>query len=51
MNVAEPANTMFPVKFRVRVTGFAIMRRQRNMPWKQSIPTAVKCMRKGSDNY
>lgn len=36
-NVAEHANTMFPVKSRVKETGFAIMESLHTMRWKQNI--------------
>ena len=36
-NVAEHANTTYPVKFQERATGFAIMGSQNTMRWKQNI--------------
>lgn len=37
MSVAEPANTTYPVKFREKATGFAIMASRNTMRWEQSI--------------
>ena len=48
-NVAERANTTYPVKFREKATGFAIMVKRRNMHWTQIIPTVVKYMRKENE--
>ena len=40
-SVAERANTTFPVKFREKETGFAIMESRSIMRWKQSIRIRV----------
>ena len=37
MSVAERANSMFPVKFREKVTGFAIMESRSITHWKRII--------------
>ena len=36
MSVAERANTTFPVKFREKENGFAIMENLHTMRWKQN---------------
>lgn len=48
-NVAQRANSTFPVKFREKETGFAIMESRSITHWKRNIPTAVKCMRKENE--